>query len=387
MSRNRIYLDYNASAPVRPEARAAMVQWLDSPGNASSVHQEGRRARCVIESAREAVGRALGLSSKSVTFVSGGTEANVTALNPVWKISGQDLVFKRVFVSAIEHPSILAGGRFAPEQIEILPVDRYGKLDLEALERRLVVCDAPVLISVMAANNETGIVQPIQEIGSLVHSHGGCLHTDAVQAFGKMPIDISELGADVVTLSAHKIGGLQGVGVIAARDNVAVPALIRGGGQEDYRRAGTENVAAIAAFGATISMFDGILDEWAEVRRLRDMFETELNQIAPYGVVFGQDVERLGNTSCFAIPGIRAETAMINFDLSGIAVSSGSACSSGKVSASHVLKAMGVEDTIAAGAIRASLGWATTRDDISSFLQAVRAVCKNQRPQGQTKAA
>lgn len=387
MSRNRIYLDYNASAPVRPEARAAFVQRLDSPGNASSVHQEGRDARHAVECAREAVGRSLGLSSKTVTFVSGGTEANVTALNPLWKINGQDLVFERLFVSAVEHPSVLAGGRFLPEQVEILPVGSNGQIDLEALESRLSGREAPVLISVMAANNETGIVQPIQAISELVHSHGSYLHTDAVQAFGKMPIDVNELGADAVTVSAHKIGGLQGVGVIATRDDVAIPALMRGGGQEDYRRAGTENVAAIAAFGATISMFERIESEWAEIRRLRDLFEAELNRIAPYGVVFGQGEQRLGNTTCFAIPGIRAETAMINFDLGGIAVSSGSACSSGKVSASHVLKAMGVEDAVARGAVRVSLGWATTPDDISSFLQAVRAVCKNQRPQGQTKAA
>lgn len=387
MSRNRIYLDYNASAPVRPVARAAAVQWLDSAGNASSVHQEGREARRVVESARQVVGQALGVPGKAVTFVSGGTEANATALSPVWKVNEQDVVFKRLFVSAIEHPSVLAGGRFLPEQIEILPVSTSGQVDLDFLARRLAECDAPVLISVMAANNETGIVQPLRAIGDLVHSHGGYLHSDAVQAFGKMPIDVEDLGADVVTVSAHKIGGLQGVGVIATRDNIAVPALIRGGGQEDYRRAGTENVAAIAAFGATISNVDGIEGEWTEIRRLRDLFEAELNRIAPFGVVFGQDVERLGNTTCFAVPGLRAETAMINFDLSGIAVSSGSACSSGKVSASHVLKAMGVEEAVATGAIRASLGWATTQDEISSFLQAVRAVCKNQRPQGQTKAA
>lgn len=387
MSRNRIYLDYNASAPVRPEARAAFAQRLDSPGNASSVHEEGRGARRAIEAARDAVGGALGLSSKSVTFVSGGTEANVTALNPIWKIDEQDVVFKGVFVSAIEHPSVLAGGRFLPEQIEILPVGSHGQVDLDALARRLSECESPVLISVMAANNETGIVQPIKAISELVHAHGGYVHTDAVQAFGKMPMNAEDLGADVVTVSAHKIGGLQGAGAIATRDNVSVPALVKGGGQEGYRRAGTENVAAIDAFGATISKLDGFEAEWAEIRRLRDHFEAELNRIAPYCVVFGQDVERLGNTSCFAIPGVRAETAMINFDLSGIAVSSGSACSSGKVSASHVLKAMGVEDAIATGAIRASFGWATTRDDISSFLQAVRAVCKNQRPQGQTKAA
>lgn len=364
-----------------------MVQWLDSSGNASSVHQEGRVARQVIEAAREAVGRAVGLAPKSVTFVSGGTEANVTALNPIWKIDGQDVGFERVFVSAIEHPSILAGGRLSADQIEILPVDQHGQLDLAELQLRLVGCEAPVLVSVMVANNETGIVQPIRAIADLVHAHGGYVHTDAVQAFGKMPLDINALGADVLTLSAHKVGGMQGVGVIAARENIAIPALIRGGGQEDYRRAGTENVAAIAAFGAVLSGFDGIEDEWAEIRRLRDWIEAELTHIAPYSVVFGQGVKRLANTSCFAIPGIRAETAMISFDLGGIAVSSGSACSSGKVSASHVLKAMGVDDAVAAGAIRVSLGWATTEDEISSFLQAVRAVCKNQRPQGQTKAA
>lgn len=387
MSRDRIYLDYNASAPVRPEARSAMVQWLGSSGNASSVHGEGRAARQVIESARGILANIVGADPQAVTFVSGGTEANVTALTSHWKIRGQDVEFKNLFVSGVEHPSVLSGGRFPVERIEILAVDDTGRVKLDALEQRLGACEGPVLVSVMAANNETGVLQPIREIADRVHAHGGYLHTDAVQAFGKIDMDLAASGADVMTLSAHKIGCVQGVGALIAREGLSIPSLIKGGGQENYQRAGTENVGAIAAFGATLSAYAGIRNEIDEIRRLRDWFEAELAHIEPSSVVFGKGVDRLVNTSCFAIPGLRAETAMISFDLSGIAVSSGSACSSGKVSASHVLKAMGVEEGLAAGAIRVSIGWATTKDDLSTFLQAVRAVCKNQRPQGQTKAA
>lgn len=387
MSRDRIYLDYNASAPVRPEARAAMVQWLDLSGNASSVHGEGRAARQVVESARGVLAKTVGADQQAVTFASGGTEANVTALTPLWKINGQAIEFKNLFVSGVEHPSVLAGGRFSTDQVEILAVDDTGRVKLDALEHDLGACEGPVLVSVMAANNETGVLQPIREIADCVHANGGFLHTDAVQAFGKVDLDLATSGADVMVLSAHKIGGVQGVGAMITREGLSIPALIKGGGQENYRRAGTENVGAIAAFGATLSAYAGIRDEFDEIRRLRDWFEAELAHIEPSSVVFGKGVDRLANTSCFAIPGLRAETAMISFDLSGIAVSSGSACSSGKVSASHVLKAMGIEEGLAAGAIRVSIGWATTEDDLSTFLQAVRAVCKNQRPQGQTKAA
>lgn len=387
MDRDRIYLDYNASAPPRPAARAAMAAWLDCPGNASSVHAEGRAARRKIETARDALAALLGCPPQSVTFVSGATEANNTVLQRRWKIHEEDVVFQRLFVSAVEHPSVLAGGRFPAERVEALPVDADGLVDAAVLDERLSETDGPALVSIMTANNETGTVQSVAALADIVHRHGGRLHTDAVQALGRMPVDLDLLGADAVTVSAHKLGAIQGAGAIATAPGVAIPALLRGGGQEAFRRAGTEAAGAIAAFGAVLDTADTFAEEAARIRRLRDWLEAELTHIPTECTVFGRTTERLGNTSCFALPGVRAETAMIAFDLNGIAVSSGSACSSGKVSASHVLKAMGVDDTLAAGAIRVSLGWATTQDELAEFLQVLETVCKKSCPQGQNKAA
>ncbi len=387
MNRDRIYLDYNASALPRPAARAAMMAWLDCPGNASSVHAEGRVARKKTEAARDALAAVLDCPPQAVTFVSGATEANNTVLQPHWKVNEEDVVFERLFVSAVEHPSVLSGGRFPADRVEILPVDGDGLVDPVLLDARLGETGGPALVSVMTANNETGTVQPIAALADVVHRHGGRLHTDAVQALGRMPVALETLGADAVTVSAHKVGGIQGAGAIATASGVAIPALMRGGGQEAFRRAGTEAVGAIAAFGAVLETSDTFAEEAARIRRLRDWLETELTHIPTQSTVFGQKANRLGNTSCFALPGVRAETAMIAFDLNGIAVSSGSACSSGKVAASHVLKAMGVDDALAAGAIRVSLGWATTQDELVEFLRVLQTVCKNSCPQGQNEAA
>jgi cysteine desulfurase len=275
-------------------------------------------------------------------------------------------------VSAIEHTSVLSGGRFSPDAIGTIRVTGSGLIDTDHL-RRLVAVGPPALVSVMLANNETGALQPVGEVADIVHEAGGLLHVDAIQALGKIPFNIKSMKADLVTLSAHKIGGPKGVGaLVLAEEVLGLEPLLRGGGQELGRRAGTENVAGIAAFGAAVRAAMGALDgDTARLRGLRDRLEAGLKQ-TPDMIVFSEDVPRLPNTTLFTVPGLRAETAVIGFDLGGIAVSSGSACSSGKVQPSHVLEAMGVGKELAQGAVRLSLGWSTTEADIDLALQAWR---------------
>jgi cysteine desulfurase len=355
----RAYLDWNATAPLRPAARAAMASALELTGNPSSVHGEGRAARALIEQARGDVAALAGADARNVIFTSGGTEANALALSPA--------LGERLLVSAIEHPSVLAGGRFAA--VEKIAVDANGIVDLAVLEAKLANTKR-ALVSLMAANNETGVVQPVAAAAEIVHRHGGLLHVDAVQAAGRMPIDINTFGADLLTLSAHKIGGLKGVGALIARGDIHVDPLIRGGGQERGSRAGTENVAGIAAFGAAAEEARAKLAEEAgEMAAKHAKLEANIRTSLPHAVIFGSTVERLPNTTLVAIPGAKAETLVIAFDLDGVAVSSGAACSSGKVAPSHVLAAMGVAAELSRGAIRVSLGPTTTEAEIDRFLQ------------------
>lgn len=386
MTADRAYFDWNATAPLRPAARAAMLAALDAPGNASSVHGEGRGARRLIEEARRQVAALAGAEAKQVTFVSGATEANALALTPAIEADGNKAPRDRLFVSAVEHPSVLAGGRFAPEQVEILPVDRDGRVDPATLAAALAKAERP-LVSVMLANNETGVIQPIAEIAGIVHAANGLLHIDAVQAAGRIPLDMSALGADLMSLSSHKLGGPQGAGALIVRGRLSVAPLIRGGGQERGIRAGTENVAAIAGFGAAAEAARASLaTDSARMAALRDRLEDGLRAATPDAVIFAAGVNRLPNTTLVAVPGIKAETALIAFDLNGIAVSSGSACSSGKVAASHVVAAMGMEPALARGAIRISLGPMTTETQVESLLIAwkrvVPTLLKNQPNQG-----
>jgi cysteine desulfurase len=377
MATARVYLDWNASAPLRPAARAALCAALDLTGNPSSVHGEGRAARKLIEAAREQVGALVNAQARNVIFTSGGTEANALALTPLLQVDSEQRRFERLLVSATEHASVLAGGRFAPEAVEKLAVDRNGVIDLAALTRRLEGLGAPVLVSLMAANNETGVIQPVAAAAEIVHRHGGLLHVDAVQAAGRMSLDIKELGADLLTLSAHKIGGAKGAGALVRNESIHVSdPLIRGGGQERGARAGTENVAAIAAFGAAAASA-ALAAEAAEVARLRDRLESGLHAVTPEAIIFGADVPRLPNTTLVAMPGAKAETLVIALDLDGVAVSSGSACSSGKVAPSHVLAAMGVGPELARGAIRVSLGAATTEADVDRFIQVWQKLTKS----------
>ncbi|WFU13816.1 cysteine desulfurase family protein [Bradyrhizobium sp. CB3481] len=366
----RVYLDWNATTPLRPEARAAMAAAWDIAGNPSSVHAEGRQARRVVEDARAAIAAAVGGRPQDVVFTSGGTEANALALTPgVRHGSGQPA--RRLLVSAIEHTSVLSGGRFSPEAIGTIDVTGSGLVDLDHL-RRLLAAGPPALVSVMLANNETGAIQPISEVADVVHEAGGLLHIDAIQALGKIPFEIKSLNADLITLSAHKIGGPKGVGALVLGEDVQLEALLRGGGQELGRRAGTENVAGIAAFGAATSAAMAALAPNARrLQSLQERLEKGLMQTASM-IVFSADVPRLPNTTLFTVPGLKAETAVIGFDLGGIAVSSGSACSSGKVQPSHVLSAMGIARDLAQGAVRLSLGWSTSEADIDLALQAWR---------------
>ncbi|MFG3592879.1 cysteine desulfurase family protein [Bradyrhizobium sp. RDI18] len=368
---DRIYLDWNATTPLRPEARQAMAAAWDLAGNPSSVHAEGRQARRLVEDARAAVAAAVGARPQDVVFASGGTEANAMALAPGLRRSTGSPV-QRLVVSAIEHPSVLSGGRFPADTIAAINVSRTGLVDLSHL-RALLGEGPPALVSVMLANNETGAIQPIGEVADIVHEAGGLLHVDAIQAFGKIPFDIKSIGADLITLSAHKLGGPKGVGALVLTEEMqGLEPLLRGGGQELGRRAGTENVAGIAAFGAATKAAMAELPASAiRQQGLRERLEKGLNQM-PEIIVFSEDAPRLPNTTLFTVPGLRAETAVIGFDLSGISVSSGSACSSGKVQPSHVLAAMGFEGELAQGAVRLSLGWSTTKTDIDLALQAWR---------------
>jgi cysteine desulfurase len=338
------YLDHNATSPLRPAALEAVVEALRAGGNPSSVHRPGRAARSRIDRARRQVAGLVGALPAEVVFTSGGTEANNLAMHG----------HKRVLVSAIEHESVL---KAVPDAARI-PVRRCGRVDLAALERMLA--GEPALVSVMAANNETGVLQPISEVVRLVRSAGGLVHCDAVQAGGKIPLDMHGLGVDYLSLSAHKLGGPTGVGALVVRAGAPLLADRVGGGQESYRRAGTENVAGIAGFGAAAEASRGGLDS-----RLRETIEAMLP-----GRVYGRDVTRLPNTTCMSMPGVKAETQVMALDLAGIAVSAGSACSSGKVSRSAVLTAMGVDPVEAETAIRISCGWSTTFEDIERLIAA-----------------
>jgi cysteine desulfurase len=372
----RSYLDWNATAPMREEAKAALAAAGSLAGNPSSVHAEGRVARALIETAREQVAALVGALPGNVFFTASGTEANMLALTPAIETAGDKRPRTRLLISAIEHASVRAGGRFPRDCIEEVPVSVDGRVDLATLGAAVALTPRP-LVSLMLANNETGIIQPVAEAAAIVHGAGGLLHVDAVQAAGRIPCDIAALNADLVTLSAHKIGGAKGVGaLVRAREGIHFPEpLVRGGGQERGLRAGTENVTGIAAFGAAaaaaLTRREG---EAVHMAALRDQLEAGLLAITPGAVVFGRDsvIARLPNTTLFSLAGIKAETALIALDLEGAAVSSGAACSSGKVQPSHVLAAMGVPGPLQRGAVRVSLGWGTTQNDVEKFLAAWR---------------
>lgn len=360
-----VYLDCNASTPMRPAVIDAIEAASHGWGNPSSVHHFGREARRIIEDSRAAVATLAGAEASQVVFTSGATEANNLALHG----------WGRIMVSAVEHASILD----AVPDAEIIPVDGDGVIDLGALESMLGSIGpggnqaTATLVSVMMANNETGVIQPIAAVAELTHRFGARLHCDAVQGAGKIPVAMAEMGIDLLSLSAHKIGGPKGVGALIIGDGVPLTPLIRGGGQERGRRGGTENVTAIAGFSAACALASEDVAAPAHgqrIRSLRDGFEDRVRAITPEAKVFGAAASRLGNTSCISMPGVQSETQVMDFDLGGIAVSAGAACSSGKVASSHVLAAMGVPEDEASTAIRVSLGWNSAKTDIESLAEA-----------------
>lgn len=372
MAKDRIYLDWNATAPLLEGARQAMISALALTGNPSSVHAEGRAARAVIEAARRDVAALVGAAAANVVLTASATEAANLVLSPVFRMGKAPLKIGRLYVSAIEHPAVREGGRFASDQIAEIPATASGLIDLAALEALLEAHDGETglpMVAVMAVNNETGIIQPVREAARLVHARGGLILVDGVQAAGRMALDVEDLGADFLILSAHKIGGSKGAGALIARGETLMPSpLVRGGGQEKGHRAGTENVAAIAGFGAAAAWARVGLDERnAAIGALRDRLEAGMRNAAPDLVVHGADVSRVANTSFFTLPGLKAETGQIAFDLEGVALSAGAACSSGKVGASHVLTAMGQDAKT--GALRISLGAATTVEEIDRAVE------------------
>lgn len=355
MASRRAYLDHNATSPLKEAARDAMLAALAEGGNASSIHAEGRAARNRIEAAREAIAAEIGVIPQMVIFTSGGTEANNLAI--------KGATVERLIISAAEHPCVREAAAACGKPVDMIPVDAEGRPDLDEL-KKLLAKPGKALVSLMLANNETGVIAPVAEAAKLAAEAGALFHTDAVQALGKMPVRFPILGADMLTLSAHKFGGPVGAGALILRDGLALSPLLDGGGQELRRRAGTENAPAIAGMAAALGQMP------SQIKDLRDKLESFLEAETPAIRFFGRGADRLSNTSCFALPGLGADTALISLDLDGVSVSSGSACSSGKVGRSHVLAAMGVEESLAKGALRVSLGWNSSVQDIEIFMAA-----------------
>lgn len=369
-TKSGVYLDHNATTFVRPRVIAAMSDVMSAPRNASSVHAPGRAARELLETARAQVAALVGADARNVIFTSGGTEADNLALRGFGK--------RRLLVSAVEHGAILAPSLLIDPEAEILQVDEHGRVDLDDLEAKLSRVEGPALVSVMLANNETGVLEPVREVARIAHRHEAFVHCDAVQGAGKIPIDIGDLGVDALSLSAHKIGGPQGIGALILHHDMQVDAQVVGGGQEKGRRSGTENVAGAVGFGIAAEEALAGLSQAEDLASLRDDLERRTAAIAPDRRVFGEDVPRLPNTSCLTMPGVKSQTQVMAFDLEGIAISAGSACSSGKVAASHVLEAMDVPMDEAMTAIRVSLGWNSTAADVDSFVTAwERIYCRS----------
>ncbi|RUM98032.1 cysteine desulfurase [Pseudaminobacter arsenicus] len=384
---SRAYLDHNASAPLLPAARQAMLDALDLTANPSSVHSEGRAARKIIEQARRDIAALVGTRHDHVVFTSGATEAASTLLTPDWQMGRAALRMSQLYVCEADHPCLLSGGRFPVSQVTRFGVDGNGILDLEALTQALDRHDKAEglpLVAIHAANNETGVIQPLAAIGAAVKAAGGVLIADAAQAAGRIVLDLADGGIDFLILSAHKMGGPKGIGAFVGASDLMMPRpLVTGGGQERGFRAGTENLAAIAGFGAAAKESAVQLGQVEQLRTLRDRLEDAVLALAPDATIFGRQVERLANTTFFAIPGVKSETAQIAFDLAGVSLSAGSACSSGKVGPSHVLKAMGYDN--ADGALRVSIGRMTTEADLALFKAALSSILA--RSAERTKAA
>ncbi|MFJ1308409.1 cysteine desulfurase family protein [Agrobacterium sp. P15N1-A] len=382
----RTYMDWNATAPLLPAVRDVLVSALDLAGNPSSVHREGRAARAAVEGARREVAALAGAQAAHVTFTSGATEAANLVLTPDFKMGRAPVRYGHLYVSAIEHPAFREGGRFGKADVTEIPVTSAGVIDLASLEALLSSHDASTglpMVACMLVNNETGILQPVAEAARLVHAAGGLMVVDAVQAAGRVPLDINALEADFLVISSHKLGGSKGAGALISRGEVMMPKpLIHGGGQEKGHRSGTENTLSVIGFGAAAAVAAQNLEiEAARLAALRARLEDGMRVSAPDVIIHGEDVARVGNTTFFTLPGLKAETGQIAFDIEGIALSAGSACSSGKVGESHVLTAMGCDPKL--GALRISLGHATDEADIERTLAAFAKIAGRRRLAGQ----
>lgn len=380
----RAYLDANATHPLLPQALDATVAALNLQGNPSSVHEEGRAARKLIEESRRSVAAAVNAKPEHVTFTGGATEAANLLLTPHWQLGRSKLAMGRLYVCAADHPCTLAGGQFDASQVTVLPVLSTGELALVTLEAALAAHDKATglpLVAVHHANNETGVIQPIAAISAIVKAHGGVLIVDAVQSLGRIPLDITTGCGDFFIVSSHKIGGPKGAGAIIGVTDLMMPVpVLRGGGQEKGHRAGTEAMPALAGFGAAATMISDRLARSNELAAKRDRIETLVRHVAPDAIFHGAGAAtRLPNTTFFTFPGMSSETLQIAFDLQGIAVSAGSACSSGKVGPSHVLKAMGV--TGREGAIRVSVSLETSDSDIDRFGEALDTIAARRKKQ------
>ena len=361
-----IYLDYNATAPIKPEVVTAVSETMMLAGNPSSVHGFGRDVRKRIEDAREQIAALIGCSPPELVFTAGGTEANNTALSGAGR--------RVIIVSAIEHPAVLRTAEAVAEEHIVLPVDGEGLLDMASLDKALAAHGPEALVSVMLANNETGVIQPVAEIAARATAAGALVHCDAVQAPGRIPVSFAGLGVDMMSIAAHKFAGPKGIGALVVRSGLEIAPLIHGGGQERGLRGGTENAAGIVGFGTAARLAQGDLARAGEIAALRDRMESRLRETEPDVVIFSQGAARLPNTSCLTMPGVQSETQVMGLDLAGVAVSAGSACSSGKVEPSHVLRALGAADAVGGCAIRVSLGWATTEEETERFLGTWRAL-------------
>jgi cysteine desulfurase len=378
MTASRIYADYNARSPLRPEARAAIERALGVMGNSSSIHAEGRKAKALLEDARDSVASAVGAQAMDVTFTSGATEANNQALFGFSRLVSD----VTIFLSGLEHESVWSAAKATGARLEEIPARMDGAIDLDGLRAKLAGWDrndGVPLVCVMLVNNETGVVQPVAEAADLAHAAGGYLLCDAVQGLGRLPIDIEMLGADYLTLSAHKAGGAAGIGALVVRGSSPMGSLLFGGGQERGKRAGTENILGAAAFAAACQASSD--EERARVRAIRDSFEAALLREAPEARIVGAAADRVFNTACVVAPNVAAEMAVVAMDLSGFACSAGSACSSGKVQASRVLLSMGMEEPAAKSAVRFSFGWANEAGDGEAAALALAGLIKRAQAQ------
>ncbi|RDJ12106.1 cysteine desulfurase family protein [Rhizobium grahamii] len=386
MAPPRLYLDWNATSPLHPNARDAVLRAMDLFGNPNSVHGEGRSVRAAIEQARRQVAVLAGADPAHVIFTSGATEAANMVLTPDFKMGRTPLAIGRLYYSAVEHPAVREGGRFPKEKTAEIPVTEAGVVDLDALAALLAAHDKSAglpMAAVMLVNNETGIVQPIADIAKIVQAQGGLLVVDAVQAAGRLKLDINTLGADFMIVSSHKIGGPKGAGALVTRGEVLMPRpLIHGGGQEKGHRSGTENSLAVIGFGAAAEAAVAEFETRnAAISVLRDRLESGMRGAAPDVIVYGAEGERVSNTTFFTLPGLKAETGQIAFDLEGVALSAGSACSSGKVGENHVLVAMGHDPKL--GALRISLGFATTEEEIDKAISVFAKIAARRKPAGE----